>query len=79
MLTRAPSFSSQESCVPEFPELNGRKTRWRDFADGQANTVDANKSFVQDIFHQLTIPTLNQIWRLFSEVNIFATSAVVII
>ena len=31
------------------------KTRWRDFADGQANTVDANKSFVQDIFHQLTI------------------------
>ncbi len=50
MLTRARVFSSQESCVPEFPELNGRKTRWRDFADGQANTVDANKSLYRIYF-----------------------------
>lgn len=79
MLTRAPSFSSQESCVPVFPELNGRKTRWRDFADGQANTVDANKSFVQNIFHQLTILDFKPDLAIISEVNIFATSAVVII
>ena len=43
------------------------KTRWRDFADGQANTVDANKTLVQNIYHQQTSldikPELTIIYR----------------
>ncbi len=31
------------------------KTRWRDLADGKANTVDSKKSFLQNIFKKLTI------------------------
>ncbi len=50
MLTVRRVFSSQESCVPVFPELNDAKTRWRDFADGQANTVDANNPLYRIYF-----------------------------
>ncbi|SAE60229.1 Uncharacterised protein [Enterobacter cloacae] len=27
------------------------KTRWRHFTDGQTNPIDANKSFIKDVFH----------------------------